>query len=144
MILRSVTGGLAAMVMAATLASAQSNLATDMKLEDAGFKMRQANTPEKMARLKSIPPHKFVPHRKNGRRYWVYADPTACRCAFVGDDIAMQAYRDMVNPPRSNLPGVGPGAIGPDRGGINLENEMQTEMNDESGTNFDDIFHPGF
>jgi hypothetical protein len=40
------------------------------------------------------------------------------------------------------LPGVGD--VGRDTGGVNLENEMQTEMNDESGTNFDDIFHPGF
>jgi hypothetical protein len=123
-------------------AAQQSNLAIGMKLEDAGFKMREANTAQKMARLNSIPPHKFVPHRKNGRRYWVYADPTSCRCAFVGDDNAMKAYRDMVKPPRSNLPGVG--EVWPDTGGINLENEMQTEMNDESGTNFDDIFYPGF
>ena len=113
-----------------------------MKLEDAGFKMREANTPQKMARLNSIPPYKFVPHRKNGARYYVYADP-ACRCAFVGDDNAMQTYRDMVAPQRgTGLPGVGD--IGRDTGGVNLENEMQNEMDDESGTNFDDIFHPGF
>ncbi|MGE3988529.1 hypothetical protein [Pseudorhodoplanes sp.] len=120
-----------------------SQLATGMKLEDAGFKMREANTPEKMARLRSIPPHRFVPHRKNGQRYYVYADPTSCRCAYVGGETAMQAYRDMVAPPQATgLPGVGD--IGRDTGGINLGNELQTEMNDESGTNFDDIFHPGF
>ena len=128
--------------LAINLAAAQSQLGKDMKLEDAGFKMREADTPQKMARLNSIPPYKFVPHRKNGARYYVYADPS-CRCAFVGDDNAMKTYRDMVAPPgRGFLPGVGD--IGRDTGGINLENEMQTEMNDESGTNFDDIFHPGF
>ena len=134
---------LAVVFAVASPAAAQSNLAIGMKLEDAGFKMREANTPEKMARLRSIPPHKFVPHRKNGARYYVYADPTTCRCAFVGDETAMKTYRDMVTPPgKGFLPGVGD--IGRDTGGINLENEMQTEMNDESGTNFDDIFHPGF
>ena len=123
-------------------AAQQSQIGKDMKLEDAGFKMREANTPQKMARLNAIPPYKFVPHLKNGQRYYVYADPS-CRCAFVGGETAMQAYRDMVAPPRpTGLPGVGD--IGRDRGGINLENELQTEMNDESGTNFDDIFHPGF
>lgn len=128
--------------LAINFAAAQSQLGKDMKLEDAGFKMREADTPQKMARLNSIPPYKFVPHRKNGARYYVYADPS-CRCAFVGDDNAMKTYRDMVAPPgRGFLPGVGD--IGRDTGGINLENEMQTEMNDESGTNFDDIFHPGF
>lgn len=141
--LRSVASGLLASLLLITPLAAQSNLAVGMKLEDAGFKMREANTPEKMARLRSIPPHKFVPHRKNGVRYYVYADPTSCRCAFVGDETAMKAYRDMVAPPgKGFLPGVGD--IGRDTGGINLENEMQTEMDDESGTNFDDIFHPGF
>ena len=121
---------------------ALAQLATDMKLEDAGFKMKEANTPEKMARLMSIPARKFVPHRKNGQLYYVFADPQ-CRCAFVGDAGAMQNYRDMINPPQATgLPGVND--IGRSTGGINLENEMQTEMNDESGTNFDDIFHPGF
>jgi hypothetical protein len=129
--------------LAATPAAAQSPVAIGMKLEDAGFRMREANTPEKMARLNSIPPHKFVPHRKNGVRYYVYADPTSCRCAFVGDETAMKAYRDMVAPQRNTgLPGVGD--IGRDTGGVNLENEMQQEMNDESGTNFDDMFYPGF
>lgn len=141
--LRSVASGLLASLLLITPLAAQSNLAIGMKLEDAGFKMREANTPEKMARLRSIPPHKFVPHRKNGVRYYVYADPTSCRCAFVGDETAMKAYRDMVAPPgKGFLPSVGD--IGRDTGGINLENEMQTEMDDESGTNFDDIFHPGF
>ena len=126
--------------MAYAALPALAQLATDMKLEDAGFKMKEANTPEKMARLMSIPSRKFVPHRKDGQLYYVFADPQ-CRCAFVGNAGAMQNYRDMVKPPQH----------GPawrqryrDTGGINLENEMQGEMNDESGTNFDDIFHPGF
>ena len=68
-----------------------------MKLEDVGFTMREANTPEKMARLKRIPPRIFVPHRKNGQLYYVYADPDHCKCAFVGNQAAMQAYRDMVS-----------------------------------------------
>jgi hypothetical protein len=140
--MRAIVFGLVVALLGVTSLAAQSQLGKDMKLEDAGFKMREANTPQKMARLNSIPPYKFVPHRKDGARYYVYADP-ACRCAFVGDDNAMKAYRDMVAPSgRGFLPGVGD--IGRDTGGVNLENEMQTEMNDESGTNFDDIFHPGF
>jgi hypothetical protein len=143
MTMRSIVTGLAVAAFAVVQAAAQQpQLGKDMKLEDAGFKMREANTPQKMARLNAIPPYKFVPHRKGAARYYVYADPQ-CRCAFVGDESAMKTYRDMVAPQRSTgLPGVGD--IGRDTGGINLENEMQTEMNDESGTNFDDIFHPGF
>jgi hypothetical protein len=125
-------------VFALTAMPAFAQLPTDMKLEDAGFTMREANTPQKLARLQSLPPNKFVPHRKNGQLYYVYTDPQ-CRCAFVGNAAAMRAYRDMVARRLAQQPdNVGGG------GGINLENELQTEMNDESGTNFDDIFHPGF
>lgn len=40
---------------------ALAQLPTDMKLEDAGFMMREANTPQKMARLEGIPPRKVRP-----------------------------------------------------------------------------------
>ena len=133
-ILSAATLGALALVALPALAQ----LATDMKLEDAGFKMREANDPQKMARLRSIPPRIFVPHRKNGQLYYVYSDPDYCKCAFVGDAIAMQAYRDMVAQRRLQQPD------NVSAGGINLVNEMQGEMNDESGTNFDDVFHPGF
>ena len=131
------TAARAALVLFALLTAlpAAAQLAVDMRLENAGFKMRQANTPEKMARLRSILPHRFIPHLKNGVRYYVYADPDYCKCAFVGDQVAMNAYRDMQPLPRVDT--VGPG-------GVNIMSEMQNEMADESGTNFDDIFHPGF
>ena len=127
---------LVAVLGAALPAVAQ--LPADMKLEDAGFKMKEANTPQKMARLRSIPPRIFVPHRKNGQLYYVYADPDYCKCAFVGDPAAMQAYRDMVAQRRLQQPD------NVSAGGANVVAEMQNEMNDESGTDFDDIFHPGF
>ncbi len=70
-------------------------------------------------------------------RYVCAAPP--CRCAFVGDAVAMQAYRDMVAQRRLQQPDNVSGG-----GGVNLVNEMQGEMDDESGTNFDDMFYPGF
>ena len=114
---------------------ASPQLAIGMRLEDAGFKMKEANTPQKMQRLRSIPAHTIVPHRKNGARYYVYADPDYCRCAYVGDEAAMKTYRNM--PPPLQPDNVG-------RSTANVASEMENEMADESGTNFDDIFHPGF
>ncbi len=114
---------------------ASPQLGIGMRLEDAGFKMKEANTPQKMQRLKSIPAHTMVPHRKNGTRYYVYADPTYCKCAYIGDEAAMKAYRNM------------PSLLQPDNVGrstTTVVSEMENEMADESGTNFDDIFHPGF
>lgn len=71
----------------------------DMKLEDMGFVMRAADTPARIERLRQLPPRAFVAHIKNGRRYYLYADPDYCKCIFVGDELAMKNYRDLVSPP---------------------------------------------
>jgi hypothetical protein len=72
---------------------------TDMKLEDVGFIMRPAHTPAQIERLRLLPPRTFVSRSGDGQRYYVYADPDLCKCASVGDDLAMKNYRDIVAPP---------------------------------------------
>jgi hypothetical protein len=103
---------------------------TDMRLANAGFVMRPANTPEKMARLRHLPGHKFVARTKaDGARYFLYADPDYCKCLLVGDQRAMQTYRDMVSPPPTRLQGI-PGVSGPTaRAGA--EHAMIEEMNSD-------------
>lgn len=78
-----------------SVAGALAQLASDMKLEDAGFVMRKADTAEKMLHIKRVPPRKFISRVKNGQTYYVYADPELCQCVFVGNAIAFEAYRDM-------------------------------------------------
>lgn len=113
---------LAAMLLAAfTLLPAIAQRATDMRLEDAGFTMRAADTPQKMARLRQLPPHKFVTRSKSGGQYYVYADPELCGCAFVGDAKAMQAYRDM-------MAAKSPGQVASTPDGRSLESVMAGRM----------------
>jgi hypothetical protein len=95
---------LCALGLVADIALAQ--LPTDMKLEDAGFVMRRADTTEKLGHAKRVPPRKFVARVKNGQRYYIYADPETCQCVFVGDEKAMQAFRDMRR--RLAQPGIVP------------------------------------
>jgi hypothetical protein len=73
--------------------------ATDMKLEDAGFIMRSADSAEKLTHARKLPPRKFIARTKAGNRYFIYADPDVCKCVFLGDQRAMKTYRDMVSPP---------------------------------------------
>jgi hypothetical protein len=94
---------------------------SDMKLEDTGFVMRPADTPAQIERLRQLPPRAFVARTKNGRRYYLYADPDYCKCLFVGDELAMKNYRDLVSPPPQ-----APTAIGP--GKPSVANEMIQEM----------------
>lgn len=70
-----------------------------MRLEDMGFIMRAANTPERMERLRLLPSRKFVARTKDGRRYYLYSDPDYCRCVFVGNESAMKNYQALVSPP---------------------------------------------
>ena len=71
----------------------------DMRMVDAGFIMRPADTPEKLARLKHVPPRKFVRRKTKAGHYYIYADPDYCKCVLLGDQRAMQTYRDMVKAP---------------------------------------------
>jgi hypothetical protein len=110
--------------------------ATDMRLTSAGFVMRPANTPEALARLRHLPPRKFVARTKpNGVRYFLYADADYCRCVLVGDQRAMNTYRDMVSPP-PGLPGV------PDSWGRSAqatsEHAMIEEMNSDLNSGIPD------
>jgi hypothetical protein len=62
-------------------------------LADAGFVPKKANNPTRLAMLKSLPPHQFVSRTVNGRTRYLYADPMACGCIYVGDQIAYDRYR---------------------------------------------------
>jgi hypothetical protein len=81
----------------------------DMRLEDMGFVMRPAGTAARMERLRLLPPRTFVARTKDGRRYYLYADPDVCRCIFVGDELAMKNYRDLVSPPPQAPMAIGGG-----------------------------------
>jgi hypothetical protein len=58
-------------------------------LAAAGFQIKPANTPEREAMLKHLPPHKFVLRTHGDTTYYAYADPLVCNCLYVG---TQQAY----------------------------------------------------
>ncbi len=124
--------------------SALAQEVTGMKLEDSGFKMKEARTEQQMARLKSIPARKFMRRSRNGLAYFVYADPDYCKCVYIGSQQAMNTFRGM-NAPSSGLPGYTGPADTSKPSGANTEADMVTDMGDdgnEPGIE-DDIFHPG-
>lgn len=58
-----------------------------------GFEVRVANTPERAAQLKKLPPNKLVTRERDGKTYYVYADPAGCNCAYVGTPEAYALYQ---------------------------------------------------
>ena len=62
-------------------------------LAAAGFILRPANTPERVAMLKRLPPNRFVRRVHGDEVHYVYADPIVCGCLYVG---SQQAYAQYV------------------------------------------------
>lgn len=73
----------------------QSAMDTERRLSAAGFQMKLADTPEKMARLKTITERKIIPKTMDGRTVFVYADATSCKCIYVGSEANYQAYQRL-------------------------------------------------
>ena len=68
---------------------------TQQMLAAAGFKMKLADTPEKLAHLKTLTQRKVVPHDQDGKPVYIYADAEFCRCLYAGDEDAYDRYEKM-------------------------------------------------
>ncbi len=68
---------------------------TEQMLSAAGFTMKVADTPEKLAHLETLTQHKLVHHTRDGKLYYVYADATVAKALFVGDEKAYQDFQKL-------------------------------------------------
>jgi hypothetical protein len=91
-----------------------------------------------MARLMSFPANRFLLRQKGGHPYYVYADPSACTCAYVGSVAAMNKYRASFGALPADVLSSG-GFTDPEQ---NMINSMD---NDDAGAQFNnDVFGPDF
>ena len=63
-----------------------STMKTEELLAAAGFRMKVADTPEKLAHLKSMQQRTFLTHTRDGYTYYAYADAEFCRCLYMGTE----------------------------------------------------------
>ena len=95
--------GLSAVVMVTVLGGCTAmrrDRAADTKslLTQAGFKVIPADTPEKMAKLKTVPAYKVIPwQRKTGGTVYAYADPDSCKCVYVGSPKQFASYKQLLS-----------------------------------------------
>jgi hypothetical protein len=57
---------------------------TGRLLTAAGFQQRLADSPERLAHLRTMSPLKLVARNKAGQVIYTFADPERCRCLYVG------------------------------------------------------------
>jgi len=85
---------LACVVVIGEVAPARAqSLPPNNALTAAGFVVRYPDTPEKQEIFNSLPPNRLVKRRRDGRLYYIYADPGGCGCAYVGSPRAYANYR---------------------------------------------------
>jgi hypothetical protein len=63
-------------------------------LTAAGFVARYPDTPEKQEIFNSLPANRLVKRRRNGKLYYIYAEPGGCGCAYVGSPRAYANYQN--------------------------------------------------
>ena len=68
---------------------------TEQLLAAAGFQAKPADTPEKLANLRTMPPRKLVSQAKDGNFVYTYADPDYCQCLYVGGPQEYSAYQRL-------------------------------------------------
>jgi hypothetical protein len=78
-------------------ASLQKNAVKDVEglLARAGFRQMPADTPQKLAHLKSLPQNKIIHRTRDGNPYIVYADASYCICMYVGNETNLRNYRNL-------------------------------------------------
>lgn len=86
---------LAGLLAGCAAMEAEQARSTEQLLAAAGFKIKLADTPEKLAHVKTLTQHKLVPHDNNGQVVYVYADATTCQCVYAGSEEAYQRYQQL-------------------------------------------------
>jgi hypothetical protein len=64
-------------------------------LAAAGFTMRPADTPEKLAHLRTMPVRTIISRSKSDQLVFTYADPDYCKCLWVGNGRQYNAYQRL-------------------------------------------------
>jgi hypothetical protein len=69
---------------------------TESLLTQAGFRKLPADTPKRIEHMQTIAPHKLIKRTADGKSYYVFADPSNCKCLYVGNDAALARYKALV------------------------------------------------
>jgi hypothetical protein len=67
--------------------------AAEHALAAAGFQARLADTPEKQAQLRALTPRTVLWGPQDSELRYLYAEPTGCRCLYVGGEENYQRLR---------------------------------------------------
>jgi hypothetical protein len=73
----------------------QQTQATEDLLAAAGFKVKPADTPQKMSHLATLQPLKLIARSRDGQFVYTYADPEYCKCLYAGGPKEYQEFERL-------------------------------------------------
>ena len=73
----------------------QQTEATEELLAAAGFKIKPADTPQRMAHLTTLQPFKLIARSRDGQFIYTYADPQYCKCLYAGGPKEYQEFERL-------------------------------------------------
>jgi hypothetical protein len=73
----------------------QKAIDTERLLAASGFKMRLADTPEKLTQIQELTQRQILAHRSKGKLLYVYVDAEHCQCVYAGSAEAYQRYQNL-------------------------------------------------
>ena len=79
---------------------------TEQTLSAAGFQMKLADTPAKLAQLQGLPQRKLVSQQQNGAIRYIYVDAQYCQCVYAGTETNYQEYQKLALQRQIALEGV--------------------------------------
>ena len=68
---------------------------TERTLAAAGFQMKMADTPQRLAKIESLPQRKLTRVPFQGENRFVYADAKYCKCLYAGTEEAYDRYQNI-------------------------------------------------
>lgn len=74
----------------------QSAIETERLLAASGFKMRLADTPEKLTHIEALTQRQILVHQSKGTLLYVYVDAEHCQCVYAGSAEAYRRYQNLV------------------------------------------------
>ncbi len=81
--------------MAACAHQPKDEMAVQRMLSASGFRMKLADTPDKLAHVQSFPQRKVTPVQHQGQIKYVWADARDCKCLYVGDEGNYQSFAKL-------------------------------------------------
>jgi hypothetical protein len=64
-------------------------------LAAAGFQVRKADSPHRVAQMQRLPPNQVVTRVRNGQKVYLYSDPAGCNCVYLGMQQNWDAYQQQ-------------------------------------------------